>query len=361
MLITLTILSVILLLLTLLPLLRCSQWWIRVWDFPRLQLLAIACLLSIMEALCWQQNRVWVGLILIITLGCALYQAWWIYPYTRFAKKQVKDWRGGKQTHSLKVLVSNVLTPNRQAHKLRTLVEREQPDVLVVVETDDWWEQQLSSLEQDYPWVVRCPQDNLYGMHVYSRVEISDPKIQFLVDKNIPSIHVLLKTADGVEISLHCLHPMPPSPTENDESADRDAELVLVGKSVAKRDIPVIVTGDMNDVAWSKSTRLFLRLSGLMDPRRGRGMFATFHASYPCLRWPLDHVFHSREFVLKGLRRLPSIGSDHFPFFVELAYDPQLGKTQRKMAKTQSDEILAQEILTKVNVQQQEVHQPSER
>lgn len=36
------------------------------------------------------------------------------------------------------------------------------------------------------------------------------------------------------------------------------------------------------------------------------------------MRWTLDHVFVTEEFRLKKLERLPKIGSDQFPIFVEL-------------------------------------------
>ena len=54
------------------------------------------------------------------------------------------------------------------------------------------------------------------------------------------------------------------------------------------------------------------------DPRKGRGMFATFHAALPGLRFPLDHCFHSPGFRLVRLDVLPAIGSDHFPILIEL-------------------------------------------
>lgn len=51
-------------------------------------------------------------------------------------------------------------------------------------------------------------------------------------------------------------------------------------------------------------------------------MFNTFHAEHRFSRYPLDHVFHTRDFILKELRRLPYTGSDHFPILAELAFTP---------------------------------------
>jgi hypothetical protein len=113
------------------------------------------------------------------------------------------------------------------------------------------------------------------------------------------------------------LHPEPPIPFE--DTLGRDGELILTAREVRSDPLPAIVTGDLNDVAWSRTTRRFQRLSGLLDPRVGRGFYNTFDARFPLLRWPLDHLFHDPRFRLVSLERLPDIGSDHFPMLFELA------------------------------------------
>lgn len=91
---------------------------------------------------------------------------------------------------------------------------------------------------------------------------------------------------------------------------------------------PTIVAGDMNDVGWSITSKLFRKYSGLVDPREGRGLFNTYSVFVPLLRYPLDHVFYSREFGLITLEKLEDIGSDHFPLLIGLSYEPDEDNTE---------------------------------
>lgn len=315
-------------LLTFITLWRYEAWWVRGWDFPRLQLGFLAVVLLLAELVLLDFSLTWSWISVALLAICIAYQAWWIIPYTRLFPREVKRAVDCDPDNSIAILASNVLTPNRNAAALLELVRQYQPDILVTLETDTWWQIQLDVLREVYPHTLRCPLDNLYGMHVYSKLFLEDAKIQFLVEDDVPSMHALAHLRSGQKVQVHFLHPAPPSPTENDESTERDAELLLVAKSVAEKQIPVIVAGDLNDVAWSSTTRLFRKISGLLDPRVGRGMFNSFHAKYPVIRWPLDHLFHSRHFLLLEMKRLSSIGSDHFPMLIRLAHVPEQGKTQ---------------------------------
>jgi endonuclease/exonuclease/phosphatase (EEP) superfamily protein YafD len=178
-------------------------------------------------------------------------------------------------------------------------------------------------------------------MLLYSRLPLSEERVRFRVEQGVPSFTALVELRTGDLFELHCIHPRPPHVGVDTEN--RDAELVLVAKEV--QDVPraVIVTGDLNDVAWSHTTRLFLRISGLLDPRVGRMFCNTFHARHPLFRWPLDHVFHSRAFRFADLRRLPKTDSDHFPVLVELSYEPEVKKEQERPRPTTIDVEEAQE------------------
>ena len=336
-LIALVVATITLTILTLLPLWRHEAWWVRSLDFPRLQLFVILLLLLVLESLLLDLSQLSTWGLLGVVLLCLVYQAWWIVPYTRLYPVEVKSAINADSQKTIRIMTANVLTPNRNANALIQLVRENAPDVLVTFESDSWWQAKLDTLEPDYPHTIKCPLDNLYGMHVYSKLPLTDSHIEYLVESDKPSMHTLVNLPSGHNIRTHFLHPAPPSPTENEESSERDAELIIVAKSVAETDAAVIVAGDMNDVAWSETTRLFRKISGLLDPRVGRGMFNTFHADYWFIRWPLDHLFHSDHFTLSRICRLRGFGSDHFALFAELVLEVRSDKQQGRLKANEDD------------------------
>ncbi len=110
---------------------------------------------------------------------------------------------------------------------------------------------------------------------------------------------------------------------------------MIVAKNVRNQKIPVIVAGDFNDVAWSESTSLFKKISGLLDPRVGRGFYNTFNAKNPVMRWPLDHFFASDHFRLVSISRGEKIDSDHFPAVFKVSLEPtKVGEQEQKPASS---------------------------
>lgn len=91
-------------------------------------------------------------------------------------------------------------------------------------------------------------------------------------------------------------------------------------------------------------------ISGLLDPRIGRGMYNTFHADYWFMRWPLDHLFHSDHFKLKSVKRLPGFGSDHFALFTELVYEVGVDIDQEGLDADADDHSWAETKLENVNI-----------
>lgn len=316
-------------------LIRLDYWWIRIWDFPHLQVSVLTLLGLVAWAVYGHAVDGPASLLPVGLVGAFLYQGWLIYPYTALHKREVrstgKDRKHQGQatdSHTLRLLTANVYQENKKTDEVLKLIEKHQPDIVLLLETNETWKQAMSPIEKDFPHQIHCPLENMYGLLFYSRLPMVSHELRFLIQEDIPSIYVQLTMASGQLVHFYGVHPMPPSPTEHYRSTERDAELLLVGKEARHKSGPIIVAGDLNDVAWSHTTRLFQRVSGLFDPRIGRGLFSTFNANYFFLRWPLDHIFVSHHFELVQIRRLPNCGSDHFPMLVSLTYNPDPNRAE---------------------------------
>lgn len=330
---------------TLLPALRLKAWWVRIWDFPRLQLALLGAVALALWILAGEWLNGWrIAFVAVVALAL-LRQLTFIWRYTRLAPREVQPSRRNEPERRLSLVISNVLQDNREAGKVIATVRDADADVIFCVETDDWWRDRLDVLRSTHPHVVQQPRGNTYGMLLYSRLPLEDTAIDFLVQDDVPSIQAVVRLRNGERVWLNCVHPRPPAPGESDDSLPRDAELLIVGKRVCDASMAVVVCGDLNDVAWSHTTRLFQRLSGLLDPRKGRGFYSTFHARYPGLRYPLDHVFHSSDFRLVTLRKLDYVGSDHFPVHIILSHEPSAETEQEEPDSDASDEREAAETV----------------
>lgn len=344
MIILLCISTAVLLAFTFLPIWRNPHWLIRSMEFARLQIVLLAIVLLLLQLLALRTNASLAIVLMSLTVLCLIWQLWWILPYTRFKSYEVLHADNVDPKRCLRILTANVLITSRNAQGLLDLIREHKPDVIVTVESDQWWQDQLDTLEQQWPHTVKCTLENGYGMHLYSRLLLHETEIHYLVESDIPSIHTLVTLPSQDIIRLRLIHPTPPFPSENPTATERNIELVEVARTVAASNEPVIVAGDFNDVAWSSTTRLFRKISGLLDPRVGRGMFNTFHANYPIFRWPLDYIFHSDHFTLVSIQRLPPFGSDHFALLTELAYTPHRQDEQEGLEADPGDHTRAAEI-----------------
>ncbi|NYS62022.1 endonuclease/exonuclease/phosphatase family protein [Vreelandella salicampi] len=319
--IVLVALALMLVIATLLPLLRFNQWWIRVLDFPRAQIATAGIVILCFYLYYWDTQRPYESAVLALLVLAVGYQVVKMLPYTVLMPKQVLTTESDSDDANISLLVANVLMENQESKALLGIVRKYNPDMILTVETDRWWEKALRTLENEYPHTLKHPLDNTYGMLLYSRLELINPDIRFILEDSMPSMHMQVILPSGDRVFMHFVHPDPPNPMFATETTERDAELLIVGREVETREGPTIIAGDFNDVAWSQTTSLFQKTSGLLDPRVGRGMYNSFNAKNPLMRWPLDHVFHSDHFKLVRMERGPAWGSDHFPMFIELSLE----------------------------------------
>lgn len=329
------ILCIVVIITTGLPLIKSAEWWIRIFDFPRIQIAVITFLTLILTFFYVDFNWKYKLPLLFILVISLIYQVQFVIVYTPLYKTQAKDSNKQGEENSLSLLVANVRMDNEDKERFHTLVEKYDPDILLINEPDQEWASSIAKLDENYRYAIKYPLDNTYGMMLLSKFPLTESKINFLVKEDIPSIFTKITLKSGIVIDFYGVHPEPPKP--GTDTYERDTELLIIGKEIRESKNPTLVAGDLNDVGWSSTSKLFRKYSELVDPREGRGLFNTYSVFLPLFRYPLDHIFYSKEFGLLTLKKLEAIGSDHYPILIALNYEPD-DDNKEDLEKTDSEE-----------------------
>ena len=299
-----------------------SYWYSKALDFPRLQylLVALACLPAFVLL-----NRRWnpaavallLGLVATIVIQGRLVLPYLVGPTSvpDVTAAEAEATADGRNT--VGILIANVLITNRRADEFLAIVRERDPDMVLTMEVDEWWMERLAPLDAAYPYRMAYPTDNGYGMALHSRFPLRDAETKFFNEPDVPSFHARVELPSGRTFRFHGMHPLAPVPSKKypDNEGEKEVAFGKLAELIAADPAPRIVAGDYNDVSWSHTARLFEQAGELANVRLGRGLYNSFDAHSPLMRWPLDHFFVSPEFALDELQRLAGFGSDHFPMY----------------------------------------------
>ena len=322
-----TLLAPALLIATLISLVHSDIWWVQALSFPRIGALI---LIGIVMIAAIAVRGAWRGTLFIMLIASAALQLWRVYPYTALAPVEVVKARfasGTRDPSCFTVLGLNVYQHNRNYAATRAMIEREQPDILLLMETDQPWIDALTPTLSSYPARLLRPIDNTYGLVFASRLPVTFMRTENITDRDTPTVYARLSTRSGQPFDYVGLHPRPPLPGQDTTLRDRKIEHAAL--RIADNHVPAIAMGDFNDVAWSRTTQLFKQVGGYLDPRIGRGSYPTFPSSIAPIGWPLDQMFVSRSFTFRSLRVLEDVSSDHRPLWVELCLKATAGVRSR--------------------------------
>ncbi|GAB2667683.1 endonuclease/exonuclease/phosphatase family protein [Flavihumibacter cheonanensis] len=343
----LLLLSWFMILTVVLPFVKNDYWIFRICEYPRFQKLILCSILLIVWIVLGDYGQLFQHITFVLLLLSVAYLLFLVWPYLPMAKQEVKTVATSDTDNQLSIYTCNVFQDNKDFARLINQVKQIKPDLIFLLETDTEWETAMDeAFGHDYPNQLKQPLPNTYGLLLYSRLPFKEAKIHFLVEKDVPSAQVQLLLPSGHPVTIWGLHPKPPVPGEDDRSTAKDKELMKVALKVKDANHSTIVMGDLNDVAWSYVTDLFRKTSGLLDPRRGRGFYSTFSANYWFMRFPLDYIFSSADFGLVQMKRMPHVGSDHFPMFVQLQFNPSLEHIHEKPVATPEEKAEAKEKAT---------------
>lgn len=307
-------------LVTLLPFSSSYAWWVRMWDFPRVQIaVASAAAVPLLCAL----NGLAKWPMVAVAAACLGYQCWRILPYTPLFQKEMRlaPQSAGEQVTLLAV---NVLQDNRDHRSLLALIDEVKPHVLLLMETHERWLKALEPALARYQTVLREPRDNYYGIVFATSLPAIEVRIAYLTPDDTPSVFAELTAPNGRSFRFVGLHPQPPVPGV--DTKERDDQILFAARFARKTGSPLIAMGDFNEAAWSDTSQSFKTLGRYVDPRVGRGLYASFDANSWLLRCPIDQFYSTQDVAMVSLRLGPHIGSDHFPVIAQVRIDPELAK-----------------------------------
>lgn len=311
------VLAILIVVVTSLPLSNTNAWWVRVMDFPRVQIAMVGGIVLFAALFLPGASRFLVPFLMIVACG---YQFWRVFPYTAFAPVEMQLAAGGPD--AVKMLASNVLMENDRHGALIEVIEQVDPDVLLLMETDQIWLDALEPALERYSTVIREPKDNHYGMIFATRLPVDEARIVYLTSDDTPSAFAQLMAPGGVTFRFVGLHPQPPVPGA--DTHERDAQIYYAARFARKSGVPLVVAGDFNDVAWSDTSKTFKHVGQYLDPRIGRGFFSSFDAGRFYLRFPIDQLYVTEDVAVVSIKRHAYIGSDHFPMGATLRFDADL-------------------------------------
>lgn len=299
-----------------------SLWFIRILNFPRLLMLICLVICMLIYAIFFFKKS-WGNYLYLFGLFVSIFiQSYILFPYTFIAPKIVPD--AAKSNHDEKIfslVIANVLMKNNNYRQLLDIIEKRNPHAVLLMEVNDEWISSMQPLLKMYPYKILYPLPNTYGMALYSKLPLSNEKILFLHNDSVPSFLTDVQIANK-SFKFFGLHPVAPIPSKHPTNiGEKELALIKAAQIIKNLNPPVLAAGDLNDVGWSHNTNVFEKNSKLNDVRRGRGLYNTFNAQSSIFRWPLDYVYVSKEFKVRKIERLDAFGSDHYPFYVEVALE----------------------------------------
>lgn len=251
------------------------------------------------------------GLLLVLSILClAIRQKRWLLALSALVLPFVTASPilsiANTHTNSVKILSSNVYLNNPDLSRLKTLIDQEQPDVIVLLEFS---QQHLVPVKAwvDYPHQILQARAGAFGMAILSRFALNSTQI---ITDALGIEHISTQVQASQAFQFIGFHPLPPMSVQAYQV--RNQLLQDLTKTTTQ---PRIIAGDFNATPWS-STFQNLAQQGYY---RSLNLLPTWPTKFKgFLGIPIDQVLASSHWQLRTARIGPNIGSDHYPLIVEL-------------------------------------------
>ena len=218
-----------------------------------------------------------------------------------------------------RILFANVNKSNRRHRAVRELIAEADADFVLLLEVNQKWLDDLNLEELNYPYSIVFPQDNYFGLALYSRLPLYDTEI---LELGKPSILARFELPKG-QLTLLGVHTI--APRNAKFAQHRDMQMQAMADFISAQDGALLLVGDINMTSWSPSFWIFTRQSGLRDSSLGFGIQPTWPTDNWALQVPIDHALVSPQIIVHHREVGPHIGSDHYPLIMEFSFSDKDG------------------------------------
>jgi endonuclease/exonuclease/phosphatase (EEP) superfamily protein YafD len=238
----------------------------------------------------------------------------------------------------IRVLSMNLYFKNSSYKKAASFIAKSQPDILILQELTQEWENEIKETLAMFPHSIRLRYSNVYpigndsvkspfggfmrkhklSLGLFSKLPFENTTLGQFEDYPTPYIMAQLKFKEK-NFALFGVHLI--SPVGKVRSNTRNMQLASLANKIQKTHQPTVLLGDLNTTPWSPHFRDFIRKTGLHETRKNLGIYPSWPTRYLPLQIPIDHSLTSTGITVQSFRMGSDIGSDHFPVILDFATD----------------------------------------
>lgn len=248
----------------------------------------------------------------LLLLACGIFNFGQIIPYYFAAPHQIDN----PNPRELRLMTANVAMRNENYAAFYKSVETSAPDILVLQEVTEEWNQAIQPLLAVYPYSHILPKQGGAGLALFSRYPLDSIKVLFAESSMHPALLAVVNL-NGTPLTVLLMHPL--TPMRPDKFANRNEQLNAAAALMKSTSEPKLLVGDLNTTMWSPYYSDLVENSGLYDARIGRGLYPTFESDLPqFLGIPIDHLLIGETIQIEKFDFGAPTGSDHRPLVFDL-------------------------------------------
>lgn len=222
----------------------------------------------------------------------------------------------------LRVMALNMHGSDTDPEAFRSLLDSEEPDVILLTELPEGEEGLLLPLSARYPYLIANRRGSPFDVVLLSRWRVESWSVDRGAASFLPVLTARIcdthsETRCLTLIGLHAARPV------GSGFQLQQAQLRLATDAVkAAPKGHALVMGDLNLTPWSATFRRFVHTAGLSIHPQERGLETTWLSRFPLFGLAIDHVLAGPGNQVIQSRVGRDVGSDHLPIIAHVAFGP---------------------------------------